>query len=306
MAGDDLRASQIFVQLIVRRQSLLPLYHIFGLISQEITSASISWEPLFCLSCSSGPEPVSADRISVVDGLLFLEWARDQLLHHRISNSLTDMGGSDQADRRVFGWFSFSSLWKWPGRQWETSSPASGSFSSSTPTSAPFPLGLATRFLPGPDRRKFFLSGDGILGGLTIFCLIHPDLCHPGRLYGSPVRKGLCRPGLRDHRKATGGPGLASVITSALFGTVSGSAVANVVVDGVYTIPLMKPWLSRTFCRRCRSRGLHRRPVHAAVMEPLRFFLPKFPELPTSRSSRSRRFRLPLLASVGVIIYLEQ
>ena len=33
---------------------------------------------------------------------------------------------------------------------------------------------------------------------------------------------------------------LASVVTSALFGTVSGSAVANVVVDGVYTIPLMK------------------------------------------------------------------
>ena len=40
--------------------------------------------------------------------------------------------------------------------------------------------------------------------------------------------------------KVTGGPALASVITSALFGTVSGSAVANVVVDGVYTIPLMK------------------------------------------------------------------
>ena len=40
--------------------------------------------------------------------------------------------------------------------------------------------------------------------------------------------------------KLTGGPGLASVITSALFGTVSGSAIANVVVDGVFTIPLMK------------------------------------------------------------------
>jgi TRAP transporter 4TM/12TM fusion protein len=40
--------------------------------------------------------------------------------------------------------------------------------------------------------------------------------------------------------RVTGGPALASVITSALFGTVSGSAVANVVVDGVYTIPLMK------------------------------------------------------------------
>jgi TRAP transporter 4TM/12TM fusion protein len=40
--------------------------------------------------------------------------------------------------------------------------------------------------------------------------------------------------------KYTGGPGLASVITSASFGTISGSSVANVVVDGVFTIPLMK------------------------------------------------------------------
>ena len=37
-----------------------------------------------------------------------------------------------------------------------------------------------------------------------------------------------------------GGAAKASVVSSALFGTVSGSAVANVVVDGVFTIPLMK------------------------------------------------------------------
>jgi TRAP transporter 4TM/12TM fusion protein len=37
-----------------------------------------------------------------------------------------------------------------------------------------------------------------------------------------------------------GGPGKVSVVSSALFGTVSGSAVANVMVDGPLTIPLMK------------------------------------------------------------------
>ncbi len=37
-----------------------------------------------------------------------------------------------------------------------------------------------------------------------------------------------------------GGPGKVSVISSGLFGTVSGSAVANVMVDGPMTIPLMK------------------------------------------------------------------
>lgn len=37
-----------------------------------------------------------------------------------------------------------------------------------------------------------------------------------------------------------GGPALVSVLTSALFGTASGSAVANVMVDGYINIPLMK------------------------------------------------------------------
>ena len=37
-----------------------------------------------------------------------------------------------------------------------------------------------------------------------------------------------------------GGPAKMSVLTSSLFGSISGSAVANVVVDGVVTIPLMK------------------------------------------------------------------
>src|SRR5688572_26800683 len=37
-----------------------------------------------------------------------------------------------------------------------------------------------------------------------------------------------------------GGPGKVSVISSALFGTISGSAVANVMVDGPITLPLMK------------------------------------------------------------------
>lgn len=37
-----------------------------------------------------------------------------------------------------------------------------------------------------------------------------------------------------------GGPAKVSIISSALFGTASGSSVANVVIDGVFNIPLMK------------------------------------------------------------------
>ncbi|OGP74461.1 MAG: hypothetical protein A2V86_10385 [Deltaproteobacteria bacterium RBG_16_49_23] len=40
--------------------------------------------------------------------------------------------------------------------------------------------------------------------------------------------------------RLTGGPAKISVLSSALFGTISGSAVANVTVDGIFTIPMMK------------------------------------------------------------------
>jgi TRAP transporter 4TM/12TM fusion protein len=39
---------------------------------------------------------------------------------------------------------------------------------------------------------------------------------------------------------ARGGPGKVSVVSSSMFGTISGSAVANVMVDGWLTIPMMK------------------------------------------------------------------
>ena len=42
--------------------------------------------------------------------------------------------------------------------------------------------------------------------------------------------------------RITGGPGMVSIVSSSLFGTISGSAVANVVVDGVITIPAMKKY----------------------------------------------------------------
>lgn len=41
-------------------------------------------------------------------------------------------------------------------------------------------------------------------------------------------------------RKTRGGPAKAAVVSSALMGTMSGSAVANVVTTGAFTIPLMK------------------------------------------------------------------
>jgi TRAP transporter 4TM/12TM fusion protein len=106
-----------------------------------------------------------------------------------------------------------------------------------------FPLGLGHSGFSLPRiAESLFLSGDGILGTMTnifaSYILIFVIL-------GAFMEVSGCGKAFVDLAYAitgrvTGGPALASVITSALFGTVSGSAVANVVVDGVYTIPLMK------------------------------------------------------------------
>jgi len=62
-----------------------------------------------------------------------------------------------------------------------------------------------------------------------------------------------------------GGPGKVSCVSSALFGTISGSAVANVMVDGPDHHSVDETLrLSAAFRGGRRSRGLDRRPVDAA------------------------------------------
>jgi TRAP transporter 4TM/12TM fusion protein len=57
---------------------------------------------------------------------------------------------------------------------------------------------------------------------------------------GSGIGKFIVNLGLSLAGGRRGGPAKVSIITSALFGTASGSSVANVMVDGVINIPLMK------------------------------------------------------------------
>ena len=80
-----------------------------------------------------------------------------------------------------------------------------------------------------------------------------------------------------------GGPGKVSVISSSLFGTISGSAVANVMVDGPISIPLMKRFGSRRIsppasrrpprpagrsCRRSWGRCLRHGRVPGGAVQP--------------------------------------
>lgn len=89
---------------------------------------------------------------------------------------------------------------------------------------------------------RTFFSGDGMFGEIArisstyvfMFILFGAFLTRSGA--GDFIMNlARCAAG-----KMTGGPGLVAVIGSALMGTISGSAVANVVGTGVITIPLMK------------------------------------------------------------------
>ncbi len=87
-----------------------------------------------------------------------------------------------------------------------------------------------------------FLSDNGIFGipaGVSVDYIFYFILF--GSLFAASGGGQLFTDlGLKVTSKTKGGAAKASVISSALFGTISGSAVANVTIDGIFTIPLMK------------------------------------------------------------------
>ena len=111
--------------------------------------------------------------------------------------------------------------------------------------------GFVGRYMPGIFEHKgysvgrivtFAFTPDGILGVpifasatyVFLFVLFGAflDMSGAGRFFVDFARS------IAGSQR--GGPGKVSIISSALIGTVSGSAVANVVVDGVFNIPMMK------------------------------------------------------------------
>ena len=91
-------------------------------------------------------------------------------------------------------------------------------------------------------QETLYLSTLGILGQVTgisatlvaIFLVFGAVLQHTG---GGETFVDLAK---LVAGRSYGGPAKVSVFSSAFFGTISGSAVANVVVDGIFNIPLMK------------------------------------------------------------------
>ncbi len=87
-----------------------------------------------------------------------------------------------------------------------------------------------------------YLDASGLLGlPLAVAAEVVVAFIFFGQaLYAVGADKFLTELALMATGRYRGGPAKVSVVSSALFGTVSGSAVANVVVDGAITIPLMK------------------------------------------------------------------
>ncbi len=111
---------------------------------------------------------------------------------------------------------------------------------------------LAGPYLPGPLRHRGFslelvldqlyLTTDGIFGIPLDVSATYVILFI---IFGAFLERSGAGQLFMDFASALaghtpGGPGKVSCISSGLFGTISGSAVANVMVDGWLTIPLMK------------------------------------------------------------------
>ncbi|MEM7268730.1 MAG: TRAP transporter fused permease subunit [Pseudomonadota bacterium] len=85
-------------------------------------------------------------------------------------------------------------------------------------------------------------SAQGVLGSImgVVLTTVLPFIILGAILEGCGAGGSMIRISFHLMRKLRGGPAYAAVTASALFGTVSGSAVANVVGTGVVTIPMIK------------------------------------------------------------------
>lgn len=237
----------LFLKVFCVLYSLYFLYTtFFGLVSQE-SHVGLYFLGTFVISFmlykagSASPK----NRASVLD-ILFIAVMTGLIAYYIVEYpKLADrVGGAITTTDAVLGWIIILLSLEMARRTVGNIIPGIGLFLLIYAYFGPyFPLGLGhSGFGLARIAESLFLSGDGILGSMTnifaSYILIFVIL-------GAFMEVSGCGKTFVDLAyaitgKVTGGPALSSVITSALFGTVSGSAVANVVVDGVYTIPLMK------------------------------------------------------------------
>lgn len=116
-------------------------------------------------------------------------------------------------------------------------------------------LYLATgQYWPGPLKTApvnivdtvsaniWYATDQGILGSImgVILTTVLPFIILGAILEGCGAGGSMIRISFHLMKRFKGGPAYAAILASALFGTVSGSAVANVVGTGVVTIPMIR------------------------------------------------------------------
>jgi len=150
-----------------------------------------------------------------------------------------------------------------------------------------FPGILHTRQIPwGRVLSSLYLSPDALLGiPLTVAAVIVLAFILFGRcLFAIGGGQFLSDSALALMGKYRGGPAKAAIVASSLFGTLSGSASANVATTGIITIPLMKrtgykPQFAAAVEAVASTGGLIMPPVMAATA----FIMAEFLEMPYAK-----------------------
>jgi TRAP transporter 4TM/12TM fusion protein len=285
----------------------------FGLISQE-SHIGLYVLGTFVLSLMlyKGRKNSPEQRISLLDGLFILGLILVIVYYIIEYPKLADRIGGGIALRDVLlGWFLIIMSLELARRAVGAVIPLIGIVLLIYAYFGPyFPLGLAhSGFTFSRIAEYLFLTSDGILG---MIANIFASYILIFVIFGAFMEVSGCGRAFVDLAyaitgKRTGGPGLASVITSALFGTVSGSSVANVMVDGVFTIPLMKrmgypPHFAGAVEAATSTGGQYMPPVMGAAA----FLLAEISGTPYIEVIKVAAIPACLyFASVGVIIYLE-
>lgn len=107
--------------------------------------------------------------------------------------------------------------------------------------------------------------------------------------------------------KSKGGPAKAAIISSALFGTISGSAVANVYATGTFTIPLMiKTGFTRVFAGAVEAVASSCGQLMPPVMGSAVFLMANFTQIPYISIARSAILPAFLyILAIYIMVHLE-
>lgn len=97
-------------------------------------------------------------------------------------------------------------------------------------------------FIQDTPAELWYNTGDGVMGNVLAILIntVFPFIIMGAVLEGTGGGASMIKLSFHAMRRFRGGPAHAAIMASSLFGTVSGSAVANVVGTGVITIPMIK------------------------------------------------------------------